>query len=337
MKKPTIYSIAKAAGLSPATVSKVLNNQGGISEKTVAKVLSIVKKLNYQPQQRKQLNQTLGVIAFHVDNQPLSKTFSSLLLSGVCAETFKNDRTLTFVAVEQVAKLSPDELHCFCINHGISGFLLCNIAWNHPFCATIKQAGIPFTILADKAPAECDYSYVATNNYDACYEIMDYVACLGHKEIAFLGLITDQVESHRERQRAYFEVLKAHNLPIRNEFIIDLPDAQLSTIKNELTRLMSRKNRPTAIFYCSEELTKIFVVLKQMDLKVPEQLSIAGLKMESDNELLLPEISSVIQPTYEIGQTAVRFLLDEIEHKKVSSSLLKNKVIYGNTVKRITL
>ncbi len=333
MKKATIYSIAKAAGLSTATVSKVLNNQGGISEKTAAKVLSIAKAYNYQPQQRKQTSHTLGVIAFHVGEHLLTKAFTTLLLNGVCAETFASGRTLTFISVNQIADLSPEELRCFCINHGISGLFLCNASWDYPFCQVVKQSGIPFTILADKAPDECNYSYVATDNYESTYELMDYIACLGHREIAFVGLITDEIECHSERLRAYLDVLKAHKLPIRDEFIINLPETSQEIIKNELTRLLSRAVVPTAIFYCSEELINLFAVLKQMNIKIPEDLSVAGFRLEKDNELFLPEISSVVQPTCEIGKTAVKFLLDEIEHKKISSSTLKNKVIYGSTVK----
>ena len=164
---------------------------------------------------------------------------------------------------------------------------------------------------------------------------MDYVACLRHKEIAFLGLITDQIESHRERLQAYLDVLKKHNLPIRNEFIINLPDTEIHTIKNELTRLMSRQTRPTAIFYCSEELINIFSVLKNMNLSIPDQISVAGFNLESNNELLSLEISAVIQPTYEIGRTAVKSLINKIENKKTSSTILKNKIIYGSTVKQI--
>ena len=335
MKKPTIYSIAKQAGLSPATVSNVLNNQGGVSEKTIAKVLAIAKECNYQPQQRKQLNQTIGVVLFHITDKPLSHPFSSLLLSGACAETFERDRTLTFISPAKVINLSPDELHCFFINHGIAGLLLCNITDDDPFCEKIKKSGIPFAILANKADDEYDYLYVTTDNYESTYELMDYVACLGHKEIAFLGLITDQIESHRERLQAYLDVLKKHNLLIRNEFIINLPDVENHTIKNELTRLMSRQTRPTAIFYCSEELINIFSVLKNMNLSIPDQISVAGFNLESNNELLSLEISAVIQPTYEIGRTAVKSLIDKIENKKTSSTILKNKIIYGSTVKQI--
>lgn len=334
MAKATIYSIAEKAGLSPATVSKVLNNQGHVSAATIAKVQAIVKETNYKPQQRKQMVQTIGIIIFKVEGKPFCDSFMGELMNGICSEAFRQGRTITFINPAEVVDLSPEEFHCYCLNHGIAGVLLPNIAMQDRFIEKIRQADIPFCVMANIFQ-EDSIASVGTDNYESTMELLDYVICLGHTQIAFLGLVTDQVESHRERFRAYLDIHKKHNLKVHDELIIDLPDAENTTIRNELIRLMSRPKRPTAIFYCAETLMKVIPILQSMGISTPENVSISGYKMMSDEELLFPDISAIIQPAEEIGSTSVKLLIAKLEHKKVSTVRLKNKIVYGSTVKNL--
>ena len=144
MAKATIYSIDKEAGLSPATVSKVLNKQGSVSDATTAKVLAIVKATNYKPQQRKQLVQTIGIVVFKVNNKPFCDAFMGALMSGVCSEAFQQGRTITFINPDVVENFTPEELHCYCLNNGIAGLLLSNISASHKFTNIALQSGVPF-------------------------------------------------------------------------------------------------------------------------------------------------------------------------------------------------
>ena len=82
MKRPSIYTIAREAGVSTATVSKIVNNHGNISRETSARVLEIIKKHNYVPQQRKQTESAVGVITFHNNRRPLASPFTGRLLNG---------------------------------------------------------------------------------------------------------------------------------------------------------------------------------------------------------------------------------------------------------------
>ena len=89
MKRPSIYTIAREAGVSTATVSKIVNNHGNISRETSARVLEIIKKHNYVPQQRKQTESAVGVITFHNNRRPLAAPFTGRLLNGVCLQCFE--------------------------------------------------------------------------------------------------------------------------------------------------------------------------------------------------------------------------------------------------------
>ena len=300
----------------------------------MAKILSIVKETNYRPQQRRQQAQTIAVIVFKVNNRPFCDSFMAQLMGGVCFEVFQQGMTVTFVNPDEVESLSPEEFNCYCMNHGIAGVLVSNVAVDHKFTDTLRQSGIPFCMNSSSGGGEGIMS-VGTNNYDSTLEILDYMICLGHTQIAFLGLVTNQVDCHRERYRAYCDILQRHGIALRDELVIDLPDAEISTIRNELIRLMSRNERPTALFYCGEVLTRAIPILHSMGFSIPDDISIAGYKMMCDEELLFPDISSIIQPTEEIGRNAVRLLLDRIGKGEASALTLKNKIAYGATVRNL--
>ena len=97
MKRPSIYTIAREAGVSTATVSKIVNNHGNISRETSARVLEIIKKHNYVPQQRKQTESAVGVITFHNNRRPLASPFTGRLLNGVCLQCFEEGKDMILI------------------------------------------------------------------------------------------------------------------------------------------------------------------------------------------------------------------------------------------------
>lgn len=103
MKRPSIYTIAREAGVSTATVSKIVNNHGNISRETSARVLEIIKKHNYVPQQRKQTESAVGVITFHNNRRPLASPFTGRLLNGVCLQCFEEGKDMILIDGDRLA------------------------------------------------------------------------------------------------------------------------------------------------------------------------------------------------------------------------------------------
>lgn len=334
MKKTSIYTIAKAAGVSPATVSKIINHQGNISRETSLRVMEIIKQYRFVPQQRKQDGRTIGVLTFLMAGRPLASPFMARLLNGICHEAFAHERDITLIDGKRLLELAPEELHCYFASNSLCGLLVTNTAWENPFCGRLHASGIPFVLMANETPEKSVYNFVSSNNYEAVSELLDYIVCMGHTRIAYVGLVSLMLESHRERLRAYMDVMKAHKIKIRKELILDLPNAEKATIKNELTRLFSRPEPPTALFYASEDLSETWNLLKQRGISVPEQLSVAGMRMKTAEPPLPQELTSIIQPTEELGIAGVRTLLEHIETGKRAHCILKNTVLYGETVKR---
>ena len=331
MPKPTIYTIAKAAGCSTTTVSKILNNQGNISAETTARVMAIIKELNYVPQQRKQHGNAIGVIMFQTNQRPLASPFVATLLNGVCREAFGRGRDITLLDGERISKLTPEELHCFYASNSLSGLLVINLSESDPFCARLRASDLPYVILANSGTSR---NSVSSRNYEAASEMIDYICCMGHTRIAFVGVVVNSYESHVLRLKAYKETLTKHGIPIRPEFIADMPDLSHSTIKNTLLRLFAHPQPPTALFFASEDM-EILPVIEQMGLKIPEDISVAGMTIKRQNNANKAELATIVQPIEEIGKCGIELLLDLLNGHEPCDKVLDCQINYGDTIRRI--
>ena len=306
MGKPTIYTIAREAGVSTATVSKILNHQGKISPETAQRVMEIIRRHNYVPQQRKQHGNAIGAVTFLSNNRPLI------------------DRN-------RISRLSPEELHCFYTANSLSGLLGINLSDSEPFYRKLRASQLPYVLLSN---AESGGNSISTKNYESVAEMIDYILCRGHERVAFLGMVIDMFESHIQRLRAYEDTLARHGIPLRKEFVIDLPNGERSTVKNALSRLLARPEPPTALFYASEDLA-VVPILKQLGVRIPEDLSVAGMAIAPPESEGGPELSTVIQPVEEIGRCGVDFLLELLEGRHPTPKVLDNLVHYGDTIRKI--
>ena len=185
-KRVSIYTVAKEAGVSTATVSKIINNSGSISRETSDRVLEIIKKYNFVPQQRRQTGSAIGVVTFLLRQGPLMAPFTARLLNGACRQAFLAGRDLVLIDGERLAGLTPEELYCHYASNSLAGLLICNVAAENPFCTKLRKSGIPFILLANGSTDD-SVNFVTTRNYEAVYELVDYMLCLGHRRIAYMG------------------------------------------------------------------------------------------------------------------------------------------------------
>ena len=336
VKKISIYNIAKEAGVSTATVSKIVNNHGKISQETSARVLEIIKRHNYIPQQRKQSENAIGVMTFLNKRRPLTSSFMGRLLNGVCLQSFAEGKDMILIDGERLTNATPDELYCYYASHSLAGLLVCNKLAEDPFCMRLRESGVPFVLLANPAQGT-GINFIATRNYEAVSELVDYMICLGHRRIAYLGMLNELLGSHYDRLRAFHDTNAKYGIKPRPEFIIDLPNDETATIRNALLRLLARKEPPTALFIASEECEMVFPLLSEMGIDIPNTLSVAGMRIESEDAELEPDYSCIVQPTGMIGRRSVLALLELAAGKRNSVyELLNNTVNYGKTVRRIS-
>lgn len=333
-QRPSIYFIAREAGVSTATVSKIINNHGNISKETSERVLKLIQKYNYVPQQRKQSGSSIGVVVFFSNRQPLASPFTARLLNGICLSAFAQNKSLTLIDHERFSALTPEEIYCYYAGNSLAGVLLCNLAGEDPFCDRMLRSGVPFILLATNTDSRAKVNFISTRNYEAVRDLVDYMICLGHRRIAFLGMLNAAFNCHRDRVRAFTDICKAHGIETPPEYILDLQNAELQTIRNAMARLFARPEPPDALFIASEDVYEQFPQFADL---MPPDLSVAGMRLENTvprNDTR--EWSAIYQPVEEIGRLAVERLLELVSGKRRHvQELLDNAVHYGETVKRL--
>lgn len=332
----SIYNIARTAGVSVSTVSKVINGQGKISVETAGRVQSVIKRLNYSPQQRRSSCNTLGVVIFHAGNKPFGCGFSISLLNSISEHLFMHEKNLTLLAGERLQSLNSDELFCYCTANSLAGLLVMNLPADSAFNQVLLHSKLPFILLANASSIPDCCNYVTSSNYGSTKEMLEYMICLGHHRIAFLGVICNQMESHMERVRAYRDVHQAHSLPVCSEYLLDLPDASINTVSNSLQKLLAPPEKPTALFLAGENLEKVYQLLPGLGYRVPADLSVAGFMNEKEDSVQQYHYSAICQNTAEIGRRGVLHLLNLLDNPREKvSEVIDCKITFGKTVRRI--
>lgn len=332
----SIYNIARTAGVSVSTVSKVINGQGKISLATAGRVQSVIKRLNYSPQQRRSSCNTVGVVIFYAGNKPFGSSFSISLLNSISEHLFMQEKNLTLLAGERLESFNSDELFCFCTANSLAGLLVMNLSADSAFNQVLLHSKLPFILLANASTGPQPCNYVTSSNYNSTKEMLEYMICLGHHRIAFLGVICNQMESHMERVRAYRDVHQAHSLPVCSEYLLDLPDASINTVSNSLQKLLAPPEKPTALFLAGENLEKIPQLLPGLGYRVPEDISVAGFMNEKEDLGQASDFSAIRQNTAEIGRCSVMHLLNLLDHpEEIVAEEIACKITFGKTVRRL--
>lgn len=335
-KKISIYTIATEAGVSTATVSKVINNTGYVSEEISEKILQIIRKYNYVPTQKKHSDNAIGVVCFY-NERLLASPFSSKLMTGISAQAFKTGHELLLIDGNALTGMSAEELYRYRFSRSTCGFLLLNADFDSPILQTMTQANVPFINIAN-ACNENKFNYISSNNFESAQEIVDYMICMGHRRIAIAGVLLKRINSHKERFDGYCAAMEKHQLTIDDSFVVELSDQEPETIANAVKRLMGRAEPPTAIFFINTECGNlIYSTLIAEKYKVPGDISLAGCYEMPESFPSQIDFTSFCQPAEEMGELAVINLKKITENTSTRVHLrVKNTISYGKTVKKIS-
>ncbi len=334
-KKVSIYTIADEVGVSTATVSKVINNKGYVSEKIAEKVLRTIRKYNYVPTQKKHSDNAIGVVCFH-NERLLASPFSSKLMTGMSLQAFKDGNELLLIDGKALVGMTPEELFRYRFSRSICGFLLLNADAESPLMGAMSNGKVPFINIANSCN-DTTFNYISSHNYESAMEVVDYMICMGHRRIAIAGVLMQQVNSHRERFDGYRAALEKHKIELNSDFILELPDQEPETFDNAVKRLMGRAEPPTAIFFINTECgNMLYSTLNAQNYRLPDDISLAGCYEMPESFPSTIDFASFAQPAEEMGALAVKNI-KELSHSPKKSIHLRvdNIISYGNTVKKL--
>ena len=329
----TIKDVAKAAGVSVATVSRVLNNSATVSAAATEQVNNAIKKLGYSPNflgrnlRRCETNVILAIIP------STEQTFYSEIIRGMQNSASDHGYDILLSTSNSTYSLELRLLNML-FNRTVDAAILLGTQLD---TKTLMELNDKYHIALCCERAEgADVLTVSVDDEGGAYAAVDYLVKCGHKKI---GMISTNITSASsfDRESGYRRALNDNGIPFREEYIYkgtyDFIDGS-----NGLEYLKGLMDPPDAIF-CVSDILAAGAVKKALSegLKIGDDISICGFDNISLSSMYTPEITTVEQPCYEIGRTVVDELIKNINNNEKTNKKIKlpYKLIERETVKKI--
>lgn len=332
--KATIKDVAKLAGVSFKTVSRVINKEPSVGQALQDKVWAAVKTLNYQPNLGARLMRgAASSIGFIYDN-PNSNYVIDMqngILQACRTEGYE-------LVIHPCDARSPDiltELSDMLDRSRVGGLVLTPpLSETSEVIQALEDKGVRFVrILAGDAAPDDHSPCVFIDDRTAGYDITRYLIGLGHRRIGFLGGDLEHASS-TERLEGYKDALKEAGIALDDSLMLPGEYAFESGIDRS-RQLLSRPDRPTAIFACNDEIAAgTLFAARILNVAVPEELSIVGFEDSPFSRQAWPKLTTAAQPTNTIAQTATRLLINDIRSQRDSGKPAASQGFYPKLVVR---
>jgi LacI family transcriptional regulator len=313
MTPATIRDVAKKAGVSVATVSRVLNNSPTVTEQTHARVMEAIKELDYSPSQiarRLSLGRThtIAVILPYL-------TLPSFVerLRGVQYALAESQYDLILFSAETPAKVDH-YLNDLSRRERIEGIIVISLQLEYLQVSRFRNSQVHVVLVDARHP---EVSSIVVDDVAGGYMATRYLIELGHRRIAFLSDYLDNpfnFVAMRHRFQGYRQALEESAIHFRSEYH---QQGELGGREAypQAKRLMMVSDRPTAIFAASDiHAVGVLKAAQELGIKVPEELSVIGYDGIRDSEYL--EITTIRQPLFDSGVLSVRTLFSALEEFK---------------------
>jgi len=308
----TIKDIAKRTGLSASTVSRALNNSRLVKQSTKKKVWSIAKELDYRSSAIarslvRNKTETLGLVV--PSARKFENTVFTLILEGVAEEAKSIGYSLIFSAVGDDSHMS-DVAITKLEEQRVDGYILMWLKDRHVSSsqlAELAKKGPPFILIADRV-LEPGINLVACNNELGGYKATRHLIDLEHTRIAMISNSENPMISKR-RHDGYRLALKEAGLWCLDELYHPARFSQRGSGQAAMSSLLDSGIQFTAVFvYCDILAAEAIKAVHAQGLRVPEDIAVVGYDGAEFGEALTPAITTIKQPSYEIGKQAVQML-----------------------------
>ncbi len=307
----SLNDVARKAGVSIATVSRVINNGTNVNEETKAKVLKAIKELKYQPSRvakrlrsKSSSSNMLGLLIPDIQNP-----FYVDVLRGVEDVAYENNYAIimcNFAQDENKERMYLEILQ----QESVDGLIAAPAHEKDVNVINLLNAGIPI-VCVDRGLVGKEVDVVVVNNRDGAYQAVDHLAKNGYKRIAYISG-QKKIPSSKYREQGYREALEDNGLYV-DEDLIKYGDSKHKSGVDLCDELLSMSNPPDAIFTGNNLITLgALETIHKKKLKIPEQVAIIGFDDMYWSISLNPPLSAVRQPAYEIGRRACELLIQRI-------------------------
>ena len=316
----TIYDVAREAGVSMATVSRVVNGNPNVKPSTRKKVLSAIEQLGYRPNAvarglASKRTTTVGVVI-----PDIASPFFAELARGIddVASMYKYN----IILCDSDGKLER-ELHLTntLLEKQMDGIIFMGREITEEHMQIFTTSAVPIVLAGTKDPTG-QLPSVDISHFDAGYDATNFLLNEGHTRIAMVtGPLVDPLAGMR-RFEGYKKALNEKGISLKDSYVYN-GDYRYESGLSAAKQFLSLIERPTAVFCASDEMAVgVIHGVQDRGLKVPENVEVVGFDNIRLAEMVRPRLTTVMQPMYDIGAVAMRLLTKYMNSEKVENHIV---------------
>ena len=308
-----IREIARQAGVSVATVSRVLNHPDAVAPKTKEKVMSVIREMGYRRNWfARGLNfnktHTIGLLIPNI----LDPAYVEIAEGAESVVKKKGYHTLLCITEGEITK--EKEYLQTLIDRRVDGVILVSSLLADEDVRELKSHNMPVVLVGENR-GNVEGPMVRIDCRDAAYRATNHLLDCGHRSIAFVVGMTPEMENERKKE-GYRLALKEAAIPLERDWILHVP----STIEGGYLggrRFLLSPNPPKAILTSSDLLAfGVMDAVRDAGLAIPDQMAIMGFDNIRMANLMVPKLTTVAKPLQRMGLSGARLLLDVIESRE---------------------
>jgi len=335
----TIKDVAKLAGVSPSTVSRVCNGNPAISRETRERVHQAMAELGYElnPQVEASSSQTIkmiGIILPPSEREAYENTFYLKAIRGIsrcCNQQQVASTVITGRDYEEILQ-SVQTLHR---SGRADGFIMLYSRKNDVVVDYLCEHGLLYVIVGKANELTSQTICIDNDNLLAGREAADYLYDLGHRRIGYLGSKNDFLYAS-DRKSGYQLALLQHNLPLRPDYCVEMEGVVGDS--DALQRVLSLPDHPTA-FVVSDDLFALALerICVRMGLSIPGDISIIAFNNSLYAQLTSPQLTAVDINSFQLGHEAAAQLISHADNPNLSATkiIVPHRIVPRDSCKAI--
>ena len=336
----TVKDVAKHAGVSPSTVSRVCNNNPAISKETRDRVLQAIDELGYELPTVQEVPsirtiKSIGIVLPPSDREAYENTFYLKAIRGISQVCNQRHVASTIVTGKDYVEIlrSIQTLHC---SGGVDGFIMLYSKKDDIVIDYLCEHGLLYVIVGKPDELANQTICIDNDNLLAGREAADYLYNLGHRRIGYIGSINDFMYAS-DRRSGYQLSLLLHNLPVRQDYCVEIANANTAYASN-LLELLEQEDRPTA-FVVSDDILALALerCCVQMGLSIPNDISIIAFNNSLYAQLASPQLTVVDINSYQLGQEAAAQIINHAENPNLSATkiVVPHRIVERDSCRKI--
>lgn len=311
-KEVTIYDIAKELSISPTTVSRGLNNHPAVNKNTKQKIFDAAEQMGYRSNSfasnlRKKRTNTIGVIVPRLDSN-----FQSSVMAGM--EKVANEAGYNLIISQSLETVDKEIANAKTMFENRVDGLLVSLAYdteNTDHFSPFFSKGIPL-LFYDRVPEDKQCTSVVINNIQAAHNATSHLIEQGCKRIVHISGNL-KVNVYKDRLKGYKYALMDHDIPFNEAYVISSNLSEEAGIE-AANKILLLDPLPDAIFVDNDNCAVSCIkTLKQAGISIPENIAVVGFNNDPITRIIEPNLSSINYPGYEMGEVAVRSLINYLD------------------------